>query len=93
MLDFALGNILVNSLTNRWGRDFFYIMDGKRKILVVLDEGVEIPKDLSATYKFEGEYRYSVQKRTCKINANKITKYEIPEDPQEELRQLVNSWR
>lgn len=93
MQNFMIGTVLQNSVTFNYGKTFFYAMNGNRKVLVVLDDEVALPEDLSGSFEFRGTFGFSNKNRVLKLKAASMVQIPSSRNPRDELRQLMNGLR
>lgn len=93
MDDLMIGTVLQNSVTFNYGKTYFYAMNGKRKVLVILEDHVEIPKDFGGSFEFKGRFGFSNKNRVLKLVANSMTQIPVSRNPRDELRQLMDGMR
>ena len=89
MAELLIGKILGNSVKHDYGKTFFYFLHGKEKVLVILNEGVELPEDFEGKFEIYGQLRYSFKKKILKMYADEIKKQDEGIDYREELRQMI----
>lgn len=93
MAEMIVGKILTKSVKHDYGKTFFYVLDGKNKVLVVLNEGVELPENLEGTFEITGEFSYSYKNRILKLKASALQLRDEKIDYREELRQMMANLR
>lgn len=93
MHNFMIGTVLQRSVTFDYGKTFFYAMNGNRKVLVILDDHVTLPEDLSGSFEFRGVFGFSNKNRVLKLKAASMIQIPASRNPRDELRQLMNGLR
>lgn len=93
MDEFIIGSIIEKSITFDYGKTFFYVMNDRRKVLIVLEDNVSLPECLEGTFEFRGTMSFSSKNKFLKLRTTSIKHIPDLRDSRDELRQLVASMR